>query len=240
MTTLTPSTSSASYDAQLRIRREAEDRAIAQNDLNSWMSDLKLSKTGELEASKNRKVTKTKKDAARPTVQTNVASTSKPVQGSQTIATSFEDERLRGNQHFAKGKYLDAVQCYTRCLGDKDALKSPVVYSNRAMSYVKLKKWSQAEEDATSALRIDPKHYKSYQRRCVARLSLGKLRAAMMDACAADDCCMLLLKDNVSSSNVVNASLNEIRDLQKKVEVAMLVAVKGAPIRKIQVEVVAS
>ena len=31
-----------------------------------------------------------------------------------------------------------------------------------------------AEADATSALQIDPLHYKSYQRRCVARLSLGK------------------------------------------------------------------
>ena len=50
-----------------------------------------------------------------------------------------------------------------------------------AMVSLKLKEWTKAENDATSALQIDPSHVKSYQRRSRARLALGKLRAALRD-----------------------------------------------------------
>jgi hypothetical protein len=95
------------------------------------------------------------------------------------------------------------------------------------MAFIKLKKWSNAEADCTLALDIDPKHSKSYQRRCVARLSLGKLRAAMMDACNAED---YLGNDE--------KTLCEIRELQQKVHRALMDAVKRAPRKKINVEVI--
>ena len=97
------------------------------------------------------------------------------------------------------------------------------------MAYLKTKNWTNAETDATTALNIDPDHFKSYQRRCIARLSLGKLRAAMMDAYAAEDC---LASDNDSRS------LNEIHKLQEKVKNFLLLAVTRAPRRNITVEVI--
>jgi hypothetical protein len=105
---------------------------------------------------------------------------------------------------------------------------NPIATHSAAMTYIKLKKWANAEQDATSALNIDPRHFKSHQRRAVARLSLGKLRAALIDACAAEDC----VEDD--------KSLKEIRQLQQKIEIFLLEAVERAPRRKVNVEITES
>ena len=49
------------------------------------------------------------------------------------------------------------------------------------MSYLKVKDWAKAELDSTSAINIDPTHWKSYHRRSIARSSLGKIRASLKD-----------------------------------------------------------
>ena len=114
----------ASYDAQLRIRRDAEERSVAHQDLASWMESLQASKpaTAATEKRKNRAAT-TKSNAS--------TFTSTPPSIPSKEGSSCDEERLRGNQCFAQGKYEDAIQCYTRCLSNKDALASPLVYSNR-------------------------------------------------------------------------------------------------------------
>ena len=103
-----------------------------------------------------------------------------------------------------------------------------------AMAYIKMKNWKLAEDDATSALKIDPTHYKSYQRRCVARLSMGKLRAAMQDACSAAD---EFREAPSTSTSAAHPALEEILNLQDKVEKALMDAVKRAPRRKIPITV---
>jgi DNA polymerase III delta subunit len=55
-----------------------------------------------------------------------------------------------------------------------------------AMSFLKLKEWRNAEDDATSSLRINPWNTKSLQRRSTARASMGKLRAALQDSYLAE------------------------------------------------------
>ena len=102
---------------------------------------------------------------------------------------------------------------------------------NEAMTHLKMKNWEKAETDATSALEIDPLHFKSYQRRCVARLSLGKVRAAMMDICSAEDSCMIA-KGTDATGSAAQSSLAEIQKYRLKVEKALLDAAKGAPRRK--------
>ena len=142
--------------------------------------------------------------------------------------------------------YHDAIQCFTRCLVHGEASTTTVVYSYRgetcthntesileslftssfnlrihiAMAHLKLKNWLNAEADTTAALEINPTHSKSYQRRSVARLSLGKLRATMMDACVADDCL---------DANQECKVFKEVRRLQQRVQSALLHAVKCAP-----------
>ena len=110
----------------------------------------------------------------------------------------------------------------------------------QAMAHLKLKSWAQAEADATSALEIDPLHFKSYQRRCVARLSMGKVRAAMMDVCAAEDSCLLAMqeeKDDSDASETMSCLLG-IQKLRTKVEKALEDAAKRAPRRKITLSLV--
>lgn len=105
----------AAYEAQLRIRREGEERSCAQNDLNSWLSALK-----------NNSCTKTKAKITQPKLSAAVSINSS--------AHSVEEERLRGNEFFSQERYHDAIQCYTRCLSKKDASSTKaVVFSNRGV-----------------------------------------------------------------------------------------------------------
>ena len=106
------------------------------------------------------------------------------------------------------------------------------------MAHLKMKSWVQAEADATSALQIDPHHFKSYQRRCVARLAMGKVRAAMVDICSAQDGCMLDKSDAVYAKSTHSNNLAEIQKLRTKVEKALVDAAKRAPRRRIPVTVV--
>lgn len=103
------------------------------------------------------------------------------------------------------------------------------------MTHLKLKYWAQAESDATSALEIDNLHYKSYQRRCVARLSMGKLRAAMMDVCSAQDCYELEMKAKCNPKT--DLASNELKVLRDKVEKALVEAAQRAPRRKLPVTI---
>lgn len=48
-------------------------------------------------------------------------------------------------------EFTQAIECYTLCLdrvADNDLELRKIVFSNRAQSYIKLKKWKEAESDA--------------------------------------------------------------------------------------------
>jgi hypothetical protein len=96
-------------EAQLRIRQEAEERSSAHQDLASWIDCV---------AAKGCKGAEQKKIEKASTVV--------------TFDNSLcDNERVRGNNFFTKGMYQEAIECYSRCLANKDALASPVIYSNR-------------------------------------------------------------------------------------------------------------
>jgi hypothetical protein len=108
------------------------------------------------------------------------------------------------------------------------------------MAHLKMKHWIQAESDATSAIEIDNLHLKSYQRRCVARLSMGKVRLAMMDICSAQDCSELELKAKCvgeNDSKTTELARNDINMLREKVEKALVDAARKAPRRKLPITV---
>ena len=95
----------ASYDAQLQIRRDAEEHSAAHRELSAWVNEM---------------------NSKRPEPKRQSADQNK---GHAVPKKEHLCERLRGNNYFAEGKYEDAVQCYTRCLGQTDA--PALVYSNR-------------------------------------------------------------------------------------------------------------
>jgi hypothetical protein len=108
----------SSHDVQLRIRQDAEEHSAAYQDLVSWIDRVSIQE---------------RKEKARENITTKENSmTSLNDEKISLIGRSqCDDERLRGNTFFSQGMYQDAIACYTRCLGDKDALASPLVYSNR-------------------------------------------------------------------------------------------------------------
>eukprot|EP00986_Skeletonema_menzelii_P011671 scaffold6103_cov146-Skeletonema_menzelii.AAC.14 len=137
-----------------------------------------------------------------------------------------EEIHTRGNEYFAAKQFKEALECYTRCLESKELLKTPVlIYSNRAAVFLKLKQFAKAEADASSALLICSTHSKSLHRRAVARLSLGKLRAATLDVYAAED--------NCETTGV----LKDIEILKSKCEQALVEAAKRAPRRNVRISV---
>ena len=94
----------------MRIRQEAEERSSAHQDLASWI-DCVAAKGCKGEEQKI----------------TNKASTVVTFDNNSLC----DNERVRGNNFFTKGMYQEAIECYSRCLANKDALASPVIYSNR-------------------------------------------------------------------------------------------------------------
>ena len=63
-----------------------------------------------------------------------------------------------GNVEFKAGRYDNAIKCYDTAIEmDPEEAMYP---SNRAMVYLKMKKWEEAEKDCTAALEIDPKYTK--------------------------------------------------------------------------------
>lgn len=148
-----------------------------------------------------------------------------PVPRAKGVANSKDAEtmeRERGNEEFVKGNFAAAVKCYTKCLGLK--VGNVTAFSNRAMTYLKLKEYNRAETDCSCALSVDDKHVKSLLRRATARNALGKHRAALLD--------LLKLADIDSSTNkqqVVRVEILRTRELLRS-------AVNRAPLIALQVE----
>ncbi|XP_030828570.1 RNA polymerase II-associated protein 3 [Strongylocentrotus purpuratus] len=88
-------------------------------------------------------------------------------------------EKEKGNTFFKKGKYEDAVACYSK--GLKVDPDNALLSANRAMALLKLKRFEEAEKDCDSAISLDSTYIKAYARRGTARLELGKLEEAQKD-----------------------------------------------------------
>jgi len=81
-------------------------------------------------------------------------------------------------------EYDKAIDCYTRCLPnipDSDHNLRTIVLSNRAQCNIKLKNWEAAFSDANDAIKYDPNHLKSIQRRGTAAYHTKRLRQARKD-----------------------------------------------------------
>lgn len=88
-------------------------------------------------------------------------------------------EKELGNEFFKQRKYKEAIDCYSRSLA---LSPTAVAYANRAMAYLKLKRFQEAEVDCTEALNLDDRYIKAYSRRSTARRELGKYKDSKEDA----------------------------------------------------------
>ncbi|KAK4273393.1 hypothetical protein QN277_021806 [Acacia crassicarpa] len=88
-------------------------------------------------------------------------------------------EKELGNEYFKQKKFKEAIDCYSRSIAFSP---TAVAYANKAMAFIKLRRFQQAEDDCKEALNLDDRYIKAYSRRATARKELGKLKEAMEDA----------------------------------------------------------
>lgn len=88
-------------------------------------------------------------------------------------------EKEKGNELFKGGQYDAAIECYTR--GMNADPYNPVLPTNRAACFIKLKKFAVAESDCNLAIALDSKYIKAYTRRGAARTALKNHQGALDD-----------------------------------------------------------
>ncbi|XP_042993312.1 RNA polymerase II-associated protein 3 isoform X5 [Carya illinoinensis] len=105
-----------------------------------------------------------------------------PISSSLTTEESFPDatsEKELGNELFKQKKFKEAIECYSRSIA---LSPTAVAYANRAMAYLKIRRFQEAENDCTEALNLDDRYIKAYSRRATARKELGKYKECFEDA----------------------------------------------------------
>ncbi|KTF71966.1 hypothetical protein cypCar_00049374, partial [Cyprinus carpio] len=77
------------------------------------------------------------------------------------------------------GCYQEAVDRYTGCLQLKP--HECAVYTNRALCYIKLQRFTEARHDCDSALQLQPTNKKAFYRRALANKGLKDYAACRSD-----------------------------------------------------------
>jgi tetratricopeptide (TPR) repeat protein len=93
---------------------------------------------------------------------------------------------MKGNDHFKVCEYARAIECYSECinkiLSEGEAINEnnrkllALVYSNRAMAYIKTNERSKALNDCTSSISYDTQYAKTYLRRADCYRKLGQYK----------------------------------------------------------------
>ncbi|XP_058483305.1 E3 ubiquitin-protein ligase TTC3 [Solea solea] len=88
-----------------------------------------------------------------------------------------EDMKKKGNENFQKSQYEDAVKFYSTAL--KYYPDNHIIYGNRALCYIRCRKYLKAVGDGKRAVLIKPLWAKGHYRYCEALFSLGEIRKAI-------------------------------------------------------------
>ncbi|MBA0687450.1 hypothetical protein Goari_014988, partial [Gossypium aridum] len=181
-------------------RDQAMDFQGFLNDLQDWELSLKdkgKNKKMTSQASGKEQLNITEK--GRPTGKRSLNNSSSTTSSEQydylknydkwsNLSTSFvteenmpdaASEKELGNEYFKQKKFKEAIDCYSRSIA---LSPTAVAYANRAMAYLKIRKFQEAEDDCSEALNLDDRYIKAYSRRATARKELGKLKESIEDA----------------------------------------------------------
>ncbi|CAG9839191.1 unnamed protein product [Diabrotica balteata] len=90
-----------------------------------------------------------------------------------------EREREKGNECFKVGGYEEALEFYTRSIESK---VTPENLNNRAVTYLKLKRYREAVEDCDKVLSFEKDNIKAHTRKAEALDKLGKYKEALDNA----------------------------------------------------------
>ncbi|KAF6260615.1 hypothetical protein COO60DRAFT_1700224 [Scenedesmus sp. NREL 46B-D3] len=99
--------------------------------------------------------------------------------GSKAAARPADAAKARGNAAFAQGDWQAALEQFTAALKLEPA--NTAARNNRALTYLRLKKFSEAAADCSSVLEADSNNVKALLRRAAANEELGQQRQALED-----------------------------------------------------------
>ncbi|KAJ3272173.1 hypothetical protein HDV01_005938 [Terramyces sp. JEL0728] len=126
-------------------------------------------------------------------------------------------EKEKGNLYFKKQKFQKAIICYTKSIElNMDII--PLV--NRALCYLKIQDYQNAEQDCDKVLEIDVKNIKALHRRGLARKNRKKYLEAKRDF---EDCLILeptnstIKKDLQELENII--SIFNGKTTRKRIEI---------------------
>ena len=95
-----------------------------------------------------------------------------------SLPSDGEAHRARGNEAYKAGLFVEAEACYSASLR---CGASAAAFANRAQARLSLRRWADAEADATAAIGLEAGHSKARQRRATAREALGDVLGAAVD-----------------------------------------------------------
>lgn len=116
-----------------------------------------------------------------------------------------------GNELFKGGNFDEAISSYSRSIA---LSASAQAYANRALAYLKVSRFSEAEDDCNHALSLDGDYVKVYKRRAIARKELGNLQGSMDDIG-----CVLKLEPN---NQDMKKQYSEIKSLLERVRTSSI------------------
>uniref|UniRef100_A0AAV1TVV0 Tetratricopeptide repeat protein 1 n=1 Tax=Peronospora matthiolae TaxID=2874970 RepID=A0AAV1TVV0_9STRA len=133
-----------------------------------------------------------------------------------------------GNKFFARGSYLDAIECYTTALKlcpseEEYAYNRAVYFSNRAACLLRSGRTEESIDDCTEAVTLSPTYVKALLRRAEAFEKMDKLEEAVADYDA-----VLKIDATVPAAVKGHDRLKTIvQERQEKMKAEMLDKLKG-------------
>ncbi|MCJ1313141.1 hypothetical protein MMC25_006818 [Agyrium rufum] len=119
---------------------------------------------------------------------------------------SAQQLKEQGNRAFQKGELKEAKALYTRAIQNDP--HNSALFTNRALTHIKLQAWDSCLDDCMSAMRIDVSSFKAFYYLAIAQLSLNHPNEAYSSALKAYELCLDSSSQHASSiSSVISLVL---------------------------------
>eukprot|EP01061_Rhynchopus_euleeides_P002374 TRINITY_DN11812_c1_g1_i1.p1 TRINITY_DN11812_c1_g1~~TRINITY_DN11812_c1_g1_i1.p1 ORF type:complete len:508 (+),score=222.22 TRINITY_DN11812_c1_g1_i1:68-1525(+) len=212
-------------DKVVQIQKDIKDKA---EDYREFLADLKTweSEIGTKDSTVSKK---NKLEADYPPIRGTV---------DEAAVLKMQEEREKddpilrqkdlGNEYFKKGKYGAAAEAYAKGIEyDPDDKNVFVLHGNRAMAFLKVEAYADAEAEASKCVGKNRTYTKGFFRRALARRAQGKLKEALEDFSTV----LVLEPDNREAKTQLAQVQTEIRNKEKEEKKAA-----AAPRKKLQIE----
>ena len=114
-----------------------------------------------------------------------------------SVKSEIDTMRLEGNKLFKKSNFEEAIKIYSSCIVRSKGTDSfdPMLFSNRASAYLRLKQYSNALTDAEEFVKYSPECWRGYAGKALALRGLKKKWDAACAAALAFHCSGKIFQD---------------------------------------------